>query len=217
MLVYCVLFVTLWISCSQFEYIYTSYVYQYTTADTMYLQADIYTNQKDKIIVAFDGWHLTRATDPTKYNAIGEKHNDMTYNKKIESNSDPSVPHGYLAVDFLSIDVVSSQDFDEQHPAGTSLNDIVRFTAYSPYNYIQRSYTGEPEKEKIDKLLSECNAQDFLMTIARDYDWYSHHIESCFLQFVQAPQLAQQHTLTVTVVDDSGWTWEASIEMDWSK
>lgn len=205
------------------EYTYTSYVYKYTCPDTMCLRQD--RNAQNSIAVCFNGKSIKRENSKL-YDVIGKKHNDMTYNK-IEHRNDPAFPHYYLAVDFVSINVISDRDFDETHPAGTSLNDLVRFTAYSPYNYIQRGYQGEPEQEWINKLLSECTANDFLMT-TYDNDGYSYYeidvengykslFGACSLQFVQVPTLALQHNITVNILDDAHKTHRAVIDMDWTE
>ena len=46
----------------------------------------------------------------------------------------------YISEDFTEITVTSDKDFDENHPAGESLNDLCRFISFSPYKFISSGY-----------------------------------------------------------------------------
>ncbi len=66
------------------------------------------------------------------------KNNDVTYKGMY---IDYHI--GTLASDmnFTNINIVSDRDFDETHPKGSSLNDIVTFISLSPYKFIKSGYT----------------------------------------------------------------------------
>ena len=72
------------------------------------------------------------------YDELCLKYGDMTYNREefVVYGSEPR----FLAYSPVSIDIVSDVDFDAEHPAGTSLNDIVVFDAYSSKPYIDSGY-----------------------------------------------------------------------------
>ncbi len=213
-LIYKILTIALWcvisMGCDKlFEYHYTSYVYSYAIPDTMILIPD--TNG---FAVMFQGRDaILRETNPDVYDSLGMKHNDMAYNYDYSFPAPP--PNWYLSVDFKSIIITSDKDFDTNHAAGTSLNDIIQFIAYSPYPFIQRGYRGT-ERTKIDKKLSDCTWEDFLLTQAQKYDYLMNQVLIGCLYFTSLPQGIQQHTITVTILDDAGKTWEATIDMNWS-
>lgn len=132
--------------------------------------------------------------------ALSEKYGDTNYN---QWSIVP--PYVGLADDFTSVDVTSDQDFDPEHPAGTSLGDLVRLMGVSPYKFIQSGYTElydwgsvseeyrrifshyNHECDPVDKLLKDIQQEDLLL-FSPDF----------YLQFVTPPTLAKEHTLTIT-------------------
>ena len=81
----------------------------------------------------------SKGEEKKRYDELCKIHNDMSYNQK----------RSYIkftgwgicsAIDFKEIDVVSDKDFDSEHPAGTSLKDIVRFVSVSPKKFIDSGY-----------------------------------------------------------------------------
>ncbi len=209
------------ISCNQeirlhsiFSYDYTSYVYSYHIVDSMYLEK--ISSNNFKIYFRQSAVPINRESNKVEYDSLGMKHEDMNYNKSIV-RSTPNFPHNYLAFDLLSIILTSNSDFDEQHLAGSPLNDIVQYTAYSPYPFIKSNYSLPNEITKIDKCLEECTLNDFILTLGQEENLTAIHIPCCCLTIKQAPTLSKLHTITVTILDDAGNTWEASIDMDWSK
>ncbi len=223
-----------------FYYDYTAYVYSYTPAETMKLRPTIQIFEPEReigegltshhgfqvLFVTNDNWYdvdVTRDSNPTLYDSLCRKHNDLSYNRRI-GHSSPNFPHNYLAFDLVAIHVTSSADFDAQHPAGTSLNDIVQFIAYTPYSFIQNGYPSSDTKQDrwweeltlINKPLSQCTQEDFILTLGQRYNGVFFEIPCCYLDINALPTLSKHHTITVTVLDDAGKTWEASIDMDWS-
>ena len=69
---------------------------------------------------------------------------------------------GYME-DPVRITVTSGSDFDTDHPAGTSLNDLISWSSMSIYPYIKRGYTDpfsfdsySPENIREERLLNVC-------------------------------------------------------------
>ena len=62
---------------------------------------------------------IDRETDVIRFKELAQKFNDTEYNK-INSNSPPPV----MYVQSESLNIVSDQDYDATHPAGSSLNDL---------------------------------------------------------------------------------------------
>ena len=73
----------------------------------------------------------------TEFNALNSAHNDVTYNRKVLYYNLPNI---YLTPDFSAIRIISDADYNDEHPAGTSLSDITRFLSVSPFEYIESGY-----------------------------------------------------------------------------
>ena len=144
------------------------------------------------------------------YDSLCYAHNDMTYNKTILYFISPdAIDAAELSVnDIVSINVVSNTDFDEQHPAWTSLNDIIRFVGISVSEYLQSNYTyqyywddkqdslivGYPYHSPVNKLLSEMTAEDFRFLTP----------VIGVLHFEKEPTVSKKHGLTITIKFDNG-------------
>ena len=128
-------------SCDRARYhVFKSYVTRYCKFEDI----GIDTTKAGNIIIRGKGrvkhysWR-DEGGEKTTYEALCRKHNDLTYNKKREYRLSPE--WGVCsAIDFKEIDIVSNKDFDAEHPAGTSLKDIVRFVSVSPKKFIDSGY-----------------------------------------------------------------------------
>ena len=128
-------------SCDRARYhVFKSYVTRYCKFEDI----GIDTTKAGNIIIRGKGrvkqysWR-DEGGEKTTYEALCRKHNDLTYNKKREYHHRPE--WGVCsAVDFREIDIVSDKDFDAEHPAGTTLKDIVRFVSISPKKFIDSGY-----------------------------------------------------------------------------
>lgn len=103
-----------------------------------------------------------------------------------------------------SINVFSLDDWDDEHPAGSSLNDIIRFDAYTPKDYIRSGFSDTvPKLKHIKKLLSETVKEDFdLVTyINADDKQFAGHLR---FFFVSKPTLSLdcQRLYIVMTLDD---------------
>ena len=81
----------------------------------------------------------SKGEEKKKYDELCKIHNDMSYNQKRSYIVVP-IWGRCSAIDFREIDVVSDKNFDSEHPAGTSLKDIVRFVSVSPKKFIDSGY-----------------------------------------------------------------------------
>ncbi|MDR1610500.1 MAG: hypothetical protein LBS08_03200 [Candidatus Symbiothrix sp.] len=171
------------------------------------------------------GWD-SKGKEKVIYDSLCVLHNDMSYNKKRDYIAVPDWGFSFKG-DIVSIDVVSNADFDAQHPANSSLNDIIRFLSVSLYPYIISGYKNTFDWERdlpesfqcekslrqqvnqneascyhpIDKKLSELTSEDLILV-----DWNS------FLVFEQQPDLSKEHELKVTVKMSDGRTFTPSIK-----
>lgn len=173
------------------------------------------------------------------YDSLCRKHNDLHYN---QYRSFPKEVNDYSSVtyncrDFLSIEVVCDKDFDEQHPAGASLCDIVRFMSWSPYKYIASGYSkyynynawtlSEAFKElmpiyfsdewfqestsatcyPIDKMAKDLTPSDLIL-LGHNYPGFLG-----MLYFENGPRQPGEYTITVTLNCDDGYVISNSAKM----
>lgn len=159
------------------------------------------------------------------YDSLCMAHNDMGYNTKISYIVGPDIPGGdQFKRNILKIDVLSNADFDEAHPAGTLLNDVVSYLGSTIRPFIDSGYkqtydwTSESSsrifKESIDrsevhfpidKKLNEIDESDLLLT-------RSFGSRLGVLVFDAEPTLSKEHEITVKIQLSGGKVFEAKIE-----
>ena len=172
-----------------------------------------YTSEDDHIKTASYSFK-SKGEEKKRYDELCKIHNDLSYNKK---RSYIVVPIWGIcsAIDFREIDVISDKDFDSEHPAGTSLKDIVRFVSVSPKKFIDSGY-----KETFNWEKNEPNffAKDSMIpTMFQPESWNYFPINGLLkdigtdemqmlpedthgiLFFDKVPTAEKEHTLTVTI------------------
>jgi len=97
-----------------------------------------YTSEDDNIKTASYSFK-SKGENKKIYDELCKIHNDLSYNQKRSYIVAPLWGR-CSAIDFKEIDVISDKDFDSEHPAGTSLKDIVRFVSISPKKFIDSGY-----------------------------------------------------------------------------
>ena len=177
-----------------------------------------YTSEDDHIKTASYSFK-SKGEEKKRYDELCKIHNDLSYNKK---RSYIVVPIWGIcsAIDFREIDVISDKDFDSEHPAGTSLRDIVRFVSVSPKKFINSGY-----KETFNWEKNEPNffAKDSMIpTMFQPESWNYFPINGLLkdigtdemqmlpedthgiLFFDKEPTAEKEHTLTVTIYTREG-------------
>lgn len=251
-LICCALLGTLLVSCFQDlprKVRMRSFVSTYYTA-TSGLTFSVYDRpnipiEANAVIVTFtqplgyDVSYKSEGADEKKYDALCEKHGDMSYNRKVTIlGYFPITPNQFIVADFLSVDIISDADFDAAHPAGASLGDIVKFISVSPYPYIKSGYKAKYDWDNsvydeliyhnflntpytvkggpfekcyhaVEKMVSELTSED--LTLLGDGDTETN---LAILKFVSKPTLAQTHNLTITFTPDSGRPITGTVTME---
>ena len=213
-------------SCDRARYhVFRSYITEYSYSENIQLKITskgnivIYRDyrniekNKNKIKTATYSFS-SKGEEKKKYDELCKIHNDLSYNKK---RSYIVVPIWGIcsAIDFKEIDVVSNKDFDAEHPAGTSLKDIVRFVSVSPKKFIDSGY-----KETFNWEKNEPNffAKDSMIpTMFQPESWNYFPINGLLkdigtdemqmlpenthgiLSFDKEPTAEKEHLLTVTI------------------
>ena len=173
-----------------------------------------YTSKDDNIKTAVYSFK-SKGEEKKRYDELCKIHNDMSYNQKRSYIVVP-IWGRCFAIDFREIDVVSDKNFDSEHPAGTSLKDIVRFVSVSPKKFIDSGYKEtfnwerkEPKifkKEKeTNKLFSYSELKNYfpinglLKDIGTDEMQMLPVNTHGILFFDKEPTAEKEHTLTVTI------------------
>lgn len=184
-----------------------NYINTYMDTDAVINATQVFPSDVSYVTVWLYGDRICYDPEGPKgrFKELSEKYNDLQYNQRILE------PWGYeaLADEFMSIDVVSDRDWDAEHPAGTSLANIITFLSSSPYRFIQSSYTDAydwvnapeeyinlrlgngPGSWPIEKPLNELTREDLILTAPQ-----------FILHFDSLPASEQEHNLTITLRSD---------------
>lgn len=175
------------------------------------------------------------------YEGLCQKHGDNKYNKVVHYLIQFSEPL-HNASDLLSVKIFSDRDFDAEHPAGTSLADIVRFLSCSPKEYIGSGYKikykydpellsyefrntwgiyyrysnkTEFEYYPIDKMLCDVTQDDLVLLGHHEICDSSYTpVKFCSLFFEKMPVGSGEHLITVEITTDDGRVLSGEIAMD---
>ena len=184
-----------------------------------------YPFQKDVYSDYYDNSPYTPTEEQyNKYIELCQKHYDYNYVHEVqhlhfkrEDGNGRGYIRGFTYFDItpISIDVFSDKDFDEAHPAGTNLKDIILFTTFSPYPFIKNGYKGV-EFVKISKTLDKYTLDDFKLIFcvaeAPIYDCLEKDNYGC-IYFLSEPNKEKNHTITVAIKDDYDRTFIDEINL----
>jgi hypothetical protein len=147
------------------------------------------------------------------YRSICAQNNDVTFNREIWLLL--RMPETIaLTPDMVSLEVTTNQDYDDLHPAGSSLNDCVMIEYWSAYPFIQAGY--KPDKKDgwsyhpefyHKKLLSELQAEDLKIVLYDD----------CDLSFSTLPAETGVYEMTLQMTLAGGKTHKSTFKYDFSE
>lgn len=141
------------------------------------------------------------------YERLCSKHRD-TINPPVESDAFYSFPQYYVhfpfsSTDYIQIEVTSTEDYDEMHPAGNSLLDILHYATTTPNRVLLNNYqlhfdTGVLVDEKGTQLFNTFK----LGTNVRPEDMAI--INFIFLSFDKLPEPLGPRNIIVRLKADDG-------------
>ena len=156
----------------------------------------------------------SKGEEKKRYDELCKIHNDMSYNQKRSYIVVP-IWGRCFAIDFREIDVISDKNFDSEHPAGTSLKDIVRFVSISPKKFIDSGYKetfnwrrNKPKIFKKESMISSMfheETENYFPINGLLKDIGSNEMQMLpedthgILFFDKEPTAEKEHTLTVTI------------------
>ena len=88
----------------------------------------------------FSKYVIGSENQPAEYTALAQKYGDINPDNVIVPDSIPSMA---LSSDITGINLITLDDYDAGHPAGSSLNDIALFIYSSTEHYIKAGYRME--------------------------------------------------------------------------
>lgn len=136
------------------------------------------------------------SNDTEKYYELCEKHSDMSFNGDDRYFDNPA--KRCFAHDLASIELVSDSDFDASHPAGSSLLDIMNYSASSLTRWIRNGY-------RMSSFVDDCFVLDKKAdTLERDDLSLLCYFNLFQLEFTSVPSISRTHKLTLTLVYDDG-------------
>ena len=123
---------------------------------------------------------------------LSEFYNDIKYNGYLRGNNDNRA----MAYPIDKMTMYCEEDFDAQHPAGKTVDDIVTFDFSSHYNFIQSGYkknkNSDSRLQDVDCYtlhLNEVNA-DVATLLALQRTWM-------VFNFTSAPETPGEYTFTL--------------------
>ena len=142
--------------------------------------------------------------DKLIYDELCVKHNDLSYCREVPFYNGIG---GAIASypDYTSVSITSNSNYDEEHPAGTPLNDIIICEYCSSYLYVIGGYADESLLDVKTKPLLEVTADDLAMLGRLNFF------------FTQNPDTSGRHDITVSVTTDDGRTFTATCTMDFNE
>ncbi|MDE5729928.1 MAG: hypothetical protein K2H81_00155 [Alistipes sp.] len=149
---------------------------------------------------------IDKESSPVRFERLAERNGDTSFNRWIDHwRADPSDwPYTVYtwADNFQSMHVTSDADWDEAHPAGTPLDDILRIKIETYAEFVRSGYQTYPHIS-IEKsmLISELTPEDMEMI-------------ACYpeIRFTSAPTISPNHTLTLEWTTIEGRVITASLD-----
>ncbi len=179
-----------------------------------------HSTDNEVLEIRFWGTSVDERTNPELFGYYARLYGDTGYGQYLLPGSNMAVAEA-----FRKISVVSDTDFDEKHPAGTPLDDIVCLRSESAYEYIRSGYKQEDEYVNCRKPLKELALDD--MTLMRYtaafkknmwdkkyYAWGGYNISglkedkynNLTLSFLKQPEKSAIHRLTFIFTQTNGKT-----------
>ena len=157
-------------------------------------------------------------SDPEEFLRLATRNDDTSFNQWVPDPLCLRTPA--FANNFRELHVVSNADWDEEHPAGSLLDDILLVRLYSYANFIHEGYPGKNDntflsKRKylsvIKKLMSELTPADMEMIYCCEVNDFSTDTLYPVIVFTSAPTLEKEHTLTLRWTTVEGDVKTASV------
>lgn len=123
----------------------------------------------------------------SKHKELRERYGDTHFNRKA------APVEVALALPLLSVNVVALDNYSEEYPAGSSLNDITSLKFRTCYPFVSSGYNSPYGFTEMKKKLSDIQPKDWYML----KDWFDIFLD-------QAPAIHGEHKMQVTFTFEDG-------------
>ncbi len=164
----------------------TCYIDEYQVADTLIASISS-TNSDGELMWELHTRGLRHRIGSIPHKELSERYGDTHFNRK-------ALPFEIaLSLPLLSVDVVALDDYSEEYPTGSSLNDITSLKFMTCYPFVSSGYKSPYGFTEMKKKLSEIEPEDFFML----KDRFGLHLN-------QAPTTSEEHKMQVTFTFEDG-------------
>ena len=164
---FCIFLTSVLCSCDvTYYYDVTSYILEYVRVDGVRLRGDD-ASRFDFRISGRRVEFRSVGEDAVLYDSLCRANNDIGYSENVGLFIDVIMDRIAYYPYIVSIDMFSDMDFDAEHPAGSSLGDIVSLSYRTASDYIESRYrTMDPVKYNKIRKLSEITEKDLRLLIS---------------------------------------------------
>lgn len=178
----------------------------------------------------------SKGEDKKEFERLCQKNRDVSYSKHVKYIGPIEINRAFFAVSVQSVKVTSDRDWDEAHPAGTPLNDLIAFVSGSPDKFINSGY----QVPTIDESIFELARQQH-PNLGRTLSLYHNGVEGASepiygelsqidfsqynlmgidgsfaaFEFDKYPDDDEAHKITIEITFENGTVSQATTE--WSK
>lgn len=176
---------------------------------------------------------FSKGEDKILFDSLAARYGDLGYDAELtyHDNGYEGAKHARYFYNYAmtenisSIEVTSLNAWDDAHPYGKSLNDIIYVRAVTPIPFITSGYSADvPRLTEFSKRLSEMSPEDFRLTFSNlePYEsygiWYNDddffRLMYVNLIFDHKPTIDKSQTLRVKVVLDNGCEYRMEQRVD---
>ncbi len=155
----------------------------------------------------------SKGEDKRIYDSLCVANGDYNHRHKVSLLMDDVFIEGApssFSPNITSLEVLSNQDFDEQHPSGTSLNDLIEYSFRSFGRYVNSGYQEKYFSDTYTnrtKLLKDISTENFALIS------YGRNGELGKIHFIKSPDnSAVIHKITVKLTTENADIFSASID-----
>lgn len=197
---FCIFLTSVLCSCDLiYHYDVTSYILAYKRVDGVRLRG----NDASRLDFRISGRRVefrSVGEDAVLYDSLCRANNDIGYSENVGLIIDEIMDRIAYYPYIVSIDMFSDMDFDAEHPAGSSLGDIVSLSYCTASDYIESRYrTMNPLYPKTRKL-SEITEKDLRLLISG--------VDIGPARFEKSPDNPGEYNMTIRLTLANGEVYE---------
>ena len=201
---FCIFLTSVLCSCDwTYYYDVTSYILEYVRVDNVSLEGNNGALNASRFFIDIYGPHVefrSVGEDAVLYDSLCRANNDIGYSGKAGLLADLITDRIAYYPHIVSIDMFSEMDFDAEHPAGSSLGDIVSLSYCTASDYVESRYrTMDPVEYPKMRKLSEIAEKDLRLLINGRHGLY---IGPAY--FEKSPDNPGEYNMTIRLTLENG-------------